>query len=288
MRTEKIVYTPEVIMPRRKKQEDTVTLTVPKSTAKAAGMLAASMLALASLAKAEVKHEKYCGDPACETCQKDLSIDSPATSNKMIFVELAKDPKVKNYARVDANTLRYVYDHGVEVNGGNGMVLDLVLDGNSSDIVEKGYTADEDLFPQKDKPLKSQKYLSLAEYSEKVLPRYQEELIFANNRLAETKTDLENSRTELNSTKDTLQGVRTELTKEQEKASNSAAGALVLMLAVLFLLNSKSKDISKIKDLKAENAELKQEILKMKECQRITDEMELSKGVPYEETPSKS
>ena len=263
MRTEKIVYTPEVIMPSRKKQEDTVTLTIPKSTAKAAGMLAASMLALASMAKADVKHEKYCGDYACETCKKDLTIDSPAISNKAVFAELVKDPGVKDYARVDANTLRYVYDYGDEVANGNGMVLDLVLDGNSYDVNKKGYTVNDDLFPQTDKPLKNQKYLSLAEYSEKVLPRYQGNLLYTKDRLAEKRAELERCQAELTSTQKSLDNATDSLNYEKNKNTAKSVALFVSLAAFLALMKSKIKSMARIEELQDENDLLKQEIIRM-------------------------
>lgn len=152
MKTEKIFYPTEIIQPRKKQEISTHTAnTRPSSHNKA--MIMASLLALSSLAQADVVKNQQPIDP------KDLSFESTSEFERNWFKNyVAKYSELKNYARVDRNTLRTVNEADA--------VLDHIIDDNNvHDVVHLGYTVNGNLYPNGRKvPLKEQQYSDYETY----------------------------------------------------------------------------------------------------------------------------
>ena len=157
MKTEKIVYTPVVVTPQvRSNNEDSqIASSHPKSSAKSAAMLTAALLAMATVARADVKTQTPEIDPY------DLSYESTNEFDRNWFRNYVNNySDLKRYSRVDKDTLRTVHE--------NDAVVDHVIRNGVHDVILKGYTQYGNLYPNgHDVPLAEQKYDSYEKYKNK-------------------------------------------------------------------------------------------------------------------------
>ena len=118
MRTERIVYTPEVILPIRRKENDNTSLKV-KQSAKRTALLTAALIALAANARADVIKKKKIAD---EESRKIYDKYKPYDTNKDGILDEQEQIKMKREIKYkDIQNSLNLYSYEGEVRGNSAI-----------------------------------------------------------------------------------------------------------------------------------------------------------------------